>query len=87
MISPGITTRRTRSRFSPDGKLLASAGRWASEGEFFGNGVIIWNAQTGEAIHKLIRTTAAGGARAIAFSPDSKLLAMGTWRAGDGGPE
>ena len=71
--------------FSPDGKLLASTGRWATEGEFFGNGVIVWNAQTGEAIHKLIRTTADGGARAIAFSPDSKLLAMGTWRSGEGG--
>ena len=31
--------------FSPDGNLLASAGRWTNEGEFFGNGVIIWNAQ------------------------------------------
>ena len=70
--------------FSPDGKFLASAGRWMTEGEMFGNGVILWNAQTGEAIHKLIRTTADGGARAIAFSPDSKLLAMGTWRAGNG---
>ena len=49
----------------------------------FGNGVILWNAQTGEQIHSLIRTTASGGTRAIAFSPDSKLLALGTQRFDD----
>jgi serine/threonine protein kinase/WD40 repeat protein len=73
--------------FSPDGKLLASAGRWMSRGELWGNGVIVWNAHTGEQIHSLIRTTADGGARAIAFSPDSTLLAMGTQRFGDGKPD
>ena len=69
--------------FSPDGKWLASAGRWHEKGDMFGNGVILWNAQTGEQIHSLIRTTASGGTRAIAFSPDSKLLAMGTQRFDD----
>jgi WD40 repeat protein len=65
--------------FSPDGHLLASAGRWLKKGDF-GNGVIIWNPHTGTQIHRLIRTTASGGTRAIAFSPDSKLLAIGTQR-------
>ena len=69
--------------FSPDGKWLASAGRWHGKRETFGNGVILWNAQTGEQIHSLIRTTASGGTRAIAFSPDSKLLALGTQRFDD----
>ncbi len=68
--------------FSPDGNLLASAGRWLKDRDF-GNGVILWNAHTGEQIHSLIRTTANGGTRAIAFSPDSKLLAMGTQRFDD----
>ena len=65
--------------FSPDGRRLASAGRWLKKGEF-GNGVIIWNPRTGTQIHRLIRTTASGGTRSIAFSPDSRLLAMGTQR-------
>jgi len=73
--------------FSPDGNLLASAGRWNEEIDRFGNGVLIWNARTGEQIHRLIRTNADAGARAIAFSPDSKLLAMGTQRFGDDEPE
>ncbi|MHB1037697.1 MAG: WD40 domain-containing protein [Pirellulales bacterium] len=65
--------------FSPDRQWLASAGRWLKDRDW-GNGVILWNPQTGQAIHSLIRTTANGGARAIAFSPDSKLLALGTQR-------
>jgi WD40 repeat protein len=66
---------------------LASAGRWNEEIDRFGNGVLIWNARTGEQIHRLIRTNADAGARAIAFSPDSKLLAMGTQRFGEDEPE
>ncbi len=65
--------------FSPDGKLLASAGRWATEGEFFGNGVVIWNAQTGEAIHKLIRTTAAG---ARVPSRSRRIASCSRWARG-----
>ncbi len=65
--------------FSPDVRRLASAGRWLKKGDF-GNGVIIWNPRTGTQIHRLIRTTASGGTRSIAFSPDSKMLAMGTQR-------
>ena len=69
--------------FSPDGNWLASAGRWLNKHEMFGNGVILWNAHTGEAIHSLIRTTASAGTRSIAFSPDSKMLVLGTQRFGD----
>ena len=68
--------------FSPDGRWLASAGRWLKDHDW-GNGVIVWNPQTGQAIHSLIRTTANAGTRAIAFSPDSKLLVMGTQRFDD----
>ena len=70
--------------FSPDGNYLASAGRWMNKDDYWGNGVILWNPVSGTAIHYLIRTTANAGARAIAFSPDSKMLAMGTQRFGDG---
>ncbi len=66
--------------FSPDGRWLASAGRWSDKMESSGNGVILWDANTGAAIHRLVRTTANAGVRAIAFSPDSKLLALGTQR-------
>lgn len=66
--------------FSPDGKWLASAGRWHTDGDAFGNGVILWSAKSGEQIHRLIRTTANAGVRSIAFSPDSKRLALGTQR-------
>ncbi|MGD0899700.1 MAG: protein kinase, partial [Thermoguttaceae bacterium] len=50
--------------FSPDGNLLASAGRWMDPLDLLGNGVILWNAHTGQWIHRL-RTTASGGARSI----------------------
>ncbi len=84
---PGHNDQAYAVAFSPDGQLLASAGRWMTENDLFGNGVLIWNPNTGEQIHSLIRTTADAGARAIAFSPDSKMLAMGTQRFGDGPPD
>jgi serine/threonine protein kinase/WD40 repeat protein len=68
--------------FSPNGQLLASAGRWQSDGDF-GNGVLMWNPHSGKLIHRLIRVTADGGTRAIAFSPDSKQLLLGTQRFDD----
>jgi WD40 repeat protein len=49
--------------------------------------VIIWNVDTGQCIHRLIRTTADAGVRSIAFSPDGKMLALGTQRFGDGPPD
>lgn len=70
--------------YAPDGNRLASAGRWHRSSEPFGNGVIVWNARTGRAIHYLIRSTADAGVRAITFSPDSRHLVLGTQRFGDG---
>ena len=71
--------------FSPDGNTLASAGRWQSSDEAFGNGVLIWNARSGDLIHSLIRSNANGGVHAVAFSPDGKMLAMGAMRFSRGG--
>ncbi len=71
--------------FSPDGRLLASAGSWLDDRQS-GTGVVIWSAQTGDRIRSF-ESTANGGTHAIAFSPDSTLLAIGTQRFDDGGPE
>ncbi|HYV37896.1 MAG TPA: hypothetical protein VE988_19580 [Gemmataceae bacterium] len=60
--------------FSPDGKLLASAGSWA--GSEHGSGVILWNPQTGAKIRR-ITTTANGGTNGVVFSPDSQHVAIG----------
>jgi WD40 repeat protein len=68
--------------FSPDGQLLASAGRWLKH-EDWGEGVILWNPRTGERTD-LIRTRTNGGTQAIAFSPDSRLLAICTQRHFEG---
>ena len=70
--------------FSPDGYYLASSGRWIDKQDRFGSGVLLWNPRTGDGIHRLIRTTANGGVRSIVFSPDSKMLALGTQRFGNG---
>ena len=76
----GHNNHATDVAFSPDGYVLASAGRWLNEHDHFGNGVIVWDPGAGKAIHKLIRTTANAGVRSIAFSPDSKMLVLGTQR-------
>jgi WD40 repeat protein len=62
--------------FSPDGNLLASAGSWLSDRDH-GTGVIIWNPQTGKKICT-IRKEANGGTHAVAFSPNSKLVVIGS---------
>jgi hypothetical protein len=61
--------------FSPDGNMLASAGRWS--GPEHGTGVILWNPKTGEKL-RTFPSEANGGTHAAAFSPDSKLLAIGS---------
>ena len=60
--------------FSPDGSLLASAGSWSNDSEF-GTGVIIWSSQSG-ATFRRITTNDNGGTHSVAFSPDSKLMAI-----------
>jgi len=62
--------------FSPNGNLLASAGRW---GERVETGAIIWNPHTGTKM-RTFGTTANGGTHSVAFSPDSKLAAIGSQR-------
>ena len=49
MISRGIA-RPTPLLFSPDGKLLASVGRWSSPSRS-STATILWNAQTGMMLH------------------------------------
>jgi WD40 repeat protein len=60
--------------FSPEGSLLASAGRWLSDGRSR-TGVILWDAQTGTRLRTIL-TEANGGAHCVAFSPDGKRLAI-----------
>jgi serine/threonine protein kinase/WD40 repeat protein len=60
--------------FSPDGKLLASAGNWEDRREH-GTGVILWDVQSGKKA-RMIPTDANGGCWSVAFSPNSKLIAI-----------
>src|SRR5258708_303203 len=53
---------------SPDGKLIASHG--------IGDAVRVWDAKTGKPVRQF--PTGAWGSHALAFSPDSKQLAMAT---------
>jgi hypothetical protein len=61
--------------FSPDGNLLASAGRWS--GADPGTGVIIWNTQTGKKLTTLLQEANAG-THMVVFSPTSKRVAIGS---------
>lgn len=59
----------TLVRFSPDGQLLASSGRWDDT-------IRLWDVNTGK-----LQYTLAGHLYDVAFSPDGQLLASGS---GDG---
>jgi hypothetical protein len=56
--------------------LLASAGSWLTVREH-GTGVIIWNARTGTKIRTMTKE-ANGGTHAVVFSPNSKLVVIGS---------
>jgi WD40 repeat protein len=60
--------------YSPDGKLLASAGTWTTEDES-GAGVILWDAQASKDVRR-VAIKANGTARSLVFSPDGKQLAV-----------
>jgi WD40 repeat protein len=60
---------------SPDGHWLASVGSW-TDGKH-GSGAIIWNLQTGDKA-RAITNSDNGGTWSVAFSPDGKLLAIGS---------
>jgi WD40 repeat protein len=64
--------------FSPQGDLLASAGRW-HDGGTWGSGTIVWNPQTGEQLRTLMNDDN-GGTRAVTFSLHKKLVAIGSVR-------
>jgi WD40 repeat protein len=64
--------------FSPDGKNLASSGRWESRDDY-GTGVIIWNVASGNVVRE-IETNDNGGTASVAYSPDGKLIAIGSQR-------
>ena len=61
--------------FSSDGSLLASAGQWSSNRED-GAGLVVWDPLTGAQVRRIV-ANANGGVHAVAFSPDSKMLAFG----------
>lgn len=58
--------------FSPDGTMLASTGFGNS-----GSGVVIWNPLDGSKL-RTIETRSNGGTRAVAFSPDSSRIVIGS---------
>lgn len=74
--------------FSPDGKLLATAGSVAAVGGphgLPGGIVIVWNTETGKIVHKSGKLSTA--ASSVVWSPDGKRFAAGTNGAGGELPE
>ncbi|MCA9065575.1 MAG: M48 family metalloprotease, partial [Planctomycetaceae bacterium] len=72
--------------YSPDGRYLASAGRWMDgpQRSGFGNGVILWNAATGEKVAR-IDLDLRGWIYEIRFSPDSSRMLVGAQDFDSGG--
>jgi dipeptidyl aminopeptidase/acylaminoacyl peptidase len=62
--------------FSGEGSLLASTGRWTDSSDH-GNGVLVWNAQSGEKVRAML-IEANGGTHQIDFAPGRKLAAIGS---------
>jgi serine/threonine protein kinase/WD40 repeat protein len=63
--------------FSPDGKQVASIGTWAEEEGKRRTGAILWNAASGEKLQTFAVESNAG-AHSVAFSPDGKVLLIGS---------
>jgi beta-lactamase regulating signal transducer with metallopeptidase domain/DNA-binding beta-propeller fold protein YncE len=72
--------------YSPDGKYLASAGRWMDNINLaqFGNGIILWNATTGER-RAQVDLELRGWMYDIEFSPDSSRILIGAQDFDQGG--
>lgn len=72
--------------YSPDGRYLASAGRWMDslENHQFGDGVILWDAQTGERKAR-IDLELRGWMYDAKFSPDGKRILVGAQDFDEGG--
>jgi WD40 repeat protein len=54
---------------------LSPDGRWAATGQWGGQGLIVWDARTGDRLRNLVTEP---GSTQVAFSPDNKWLAGGT---------
>jgi WD40 repeat protein len=63
--------------FSPNGRILASATRGLPADDPEGNVIRLWDIATGAKLHELKKH--AGEINALEFSPDSRLLASGSW--------
>lgn len=64
-------------QFSPDGKLLASAGNWRSN-RSFGSGVKVWDMTTRQVRKILVPPQHAGTPLSLDFSPDGTRIVVGT---------
>lgn len=73
-------------QYSPDGRFLASAGRWMEgfEKGQVGDGVVLWDAKTGERLSRLVLDIS-GWVYDIEFSPDSERIIVGAQTFDEGG--
>jgi WD40 repeat protein len=75
LVDPGAATAGAKAlataRFSPDGAIVAAGGQET-------NHVILWNVRTGRVMGRpiTVKPRGTGGTQWIAFSPDSKLIAV-----------